>query len=149
MKLDISVFKWGERDTYSVGPLRENEVASNRIVVQSPSLEERNRSMKNGVFWDVMLCGSCMNRRFGGTSVLTRTTRRNIPEDTILLRNRSNFWHLSPSNLEFRTMGTVQKPSDSEVLPCFWDYSVMWICKMTTLCTTLFQNSFVCCLNLE
>jgi hypothetical protein len=24
-------------------------------------------TMKNGVFWDVMLCGSCKNRRFGGT----------------------------------------------------------------------------------
>jgi hypothetical protein len=24
-------------------------------------------SIKNGVFWDVMLCGSCKNRRFGGT----------------------------------------------------------------------------------
>jgi hypothetical protein len=24
--------------------------------------------MKNDVFWDVMLCGSCKNRRFGGTS---------------------------------------------------------------------------------
>jgi hypothetical protein len=23
--------------------------------------------MKNAVFWDVMLCGSCKNRRFGGT----------------------------------------------------------------------------------
>jgi hypothetical protein len=32
--------------------------------------------MKNGVFWDVMLCGSC--------KVLTRATQRNIPEDTIL-----------------------------------------------------------------
>jgi hypothetical protein len=24
-------------------------------------------TMKNGVFWDVMSCGSCKNRRFGGT----------------------------------------------------------------------------------
>jgi hypothetical protein len=24
-------------------------------------------TMKNGVFWDVTLCGSCKNRRFGGT----------------------------------------------------------------------------------
>jgi hypothetical protein len=25
------------------------------------------RYMKNGVFWDVTPCGSCRNRRFGGT----------------------------------------------------------------------------------
>jgi hypothetical protein len=24
-------------------------------------------TMKNGVFWDFMPCGSCKNRRFGGT----------------------------------------------------------------------------------
>jgi hypothetical protein len=24
-------------------------------------------TMKSGVFWDVMPCGSCKNRRFGGT----------------------------------------------------------------------------------
>jgi hypothetical protein len=24
-------------------------------------------TMKNSVFWDVMLCGSCKNRSFGGT----------------------------------------------------------------------------------
>jgi hypothetical protein len=26
--------------------------------------------MKNGVFWDVTPCGSCKNRRFGGTQRL-------------------------------------------------------------------------------
>jgi hypothetical protein len=65
-------------------------------------------TMKNAVFWDVMPCGTCKNRGFGGTYllnhqgdkyrqvkmmeaihfsetlVLTTATRRNIPEDGIL-----------------------------------------------------------------
>jgi hypothetical protein len=32
--------------------------------------------MKNDVFWDVSPCGSCKNRRFGGTSAsVIRVTR--------------------------------------------------------------------------
>jgi hypothetical protein len=30
-------------------------------------LQKSSSGMKNAVFWDVMPCGSCMNRRFGGT----------------------------------------------------------------------------------
>jgi hypothetical protein len=29
-------------------------------------------TMKNAVFWDVALCRSCVNRRFGGTFVHTK-----------------------------------------------------------------------------
>jgi hypothetical protein len=28
---------------------------------------EKTKYMSNGVFWDVTLCGSCRNRRFGGS----------------------------------------------------------------------------------
>jgi hypothetical protein len=49
--------------------------------------------MKNGVFWVVTPCGSCKNRRFGGTWRLLhqgdkRATLRNNPEDTILHSHR-------------------------------------------------------------
>jgi hypothetical protein len=82
--------------------------------------------MKNCVFWDVTPCGTCNNRRFGGrtpgllvtasvvpsspilvtlmkealnsseTSVLTRATRRNILEDTIL--EYLKIWTITPSS---------------------------------------------------
>jgi hypothetical protein len=57
-------------------------------------------TMKNVVFWDVALCRSSVNRRFGGTyrlhlqgrkicssetSVNARSTQHHIPEDDILL----------------------------------------------------------------
>jgi hypothetical protein len=45
--------------------------------------------MKNAVFWDVAPSKSSVNRRFGGTSVHTRSTRRHSPEDGILHNNNS------------------------------------------------------------
>jgi hypothetical protein len=41
-------------------------------------------TMKNAVFWDVAPCRSCVERRFGGTSVHTRSIWHHIPEDGIL-----------------------------------------------------------------
>jgi hypothetical protein len=35
-----------------------------------PSVSAKHLYIKNGVFWDVTPCGSCKNRRFGGTSRL-------------------------------------------------------------------------------
>jgi hypothetical protein len=35
------------------------------------------KSMKNGVFWDVTPCGSCKNRRFGGTWRLLHQGEKN------------------------------------------------------------------------
>jgi hypothetical protein len=40
-------------------------------------------NMKNAVFWDVAPCRSCVNRRFGGTSVHAKSIWRHIPEDGI------------------------------------------------------------------
>jgi hypothetical protein len=34
-------------------------------------------TMKNAVFWDMALCASCKNRRFGGTRLLLLQGRRN------------------------------------------------------------------------
>jgi hypothetical protein len=59
-------------------------------------------TVKNGVFWDVMPCGSCKHRRFGASvrrllvtasvvssspilvTLMKEATQRNIPEDAIL-----------------------------------------------------------------
>jgi hypothetical protein len=43
-----------------------------------------NGDYENAVFLDVAPCRSYVNRRFGGTSVHIRSTRRHIPEDGIL-----------------------------------------------------------------
>jgi hypothetical protein len=45
-------------------------------------------TMKNAVFWDLMLCDCCKIGRFGGMSALERATRRNIQEPAFLKANK-------------------------------------------------------------
>jgi hypothetical protein len=47
--------------------------------------------MKIAVLRDVTACGSCNNRRFGGTSVITEAIQRNIPEDILKNAKFSQF----------------------------------------------------------
>jgi hypothetical protein len=36
------------------------------VNISSPTFEH-STPVKNGIFWDVTLCGTCKNRRFGET----------------------------------------------------------------------------------
>jgi hypothetical protein len=58
------------------------------ISVALYSLLQAENYLKNAVFWDVATCRSCVNRRFEGTLIHTRSTRRHIPEDGILHSHR-------------------------------------------------------------
>jgi hypothetical protein len=43
--------------------------------------------MKNGFFWDVTPCGSCKNRRFGGTTLAVNDNRRTLRINTKSVAN--------------------------------------------------------------
>jgi hypothetical protein len=53
--------------------LRRSLFLSSKLYVVDPAdsimriVSRTCRNVKNGVFWDVTLCDSCENRRFGGT----------------------------------------------------------------------------------
>jgi hypothetical protein len=65
---------------------------------------------KKAVFWDVTLCGSCKNRRFGETLVLTRSTRRNIPDVGILHSHRRETSNLAMTFLPLIKWNKVSSP---------------------------------------
>jgi hypothetical protein len=71
-KLTNSVWNWEElADQWKesiIVPIRKkcDSKAGCNIYRRIPLLST-SYNMKNGVFWDVMLCGSCKNRRFEGT----------------------------------------------------------------------------------
>jgi hypothetical protein len=51
-------------------------------------------TMKNGVFWDVMPCGSCKNRGFGGTSRLLHQGDKNRwTMNVVVTSNRRTLWN--------------------------------------------------------
>jgi hypothetical protein len=50
----------------SVWTAREPETSVALPVIE-PKLSGQHIRKKNAIFWDVMPCGSCMKRRFGGT----------------------------------------------------------------------------------
>jgi hypothetical protein len=56
--------------------------------------------LKNAVFWDVAPYRYCVNRRFGGTSVYTISTRRHIPQNGIHHSHRRE-------NLKYYEYGAV------------------------------------------
>jgi hypothetical protein len=65
-----------DEDTVSshwVAPQRLDKIARNRVALfwilglNDQNTREAANDMKNAVFWDVTPCGSCKNRRFGGT----------------------------------------------------------------------------------
>jgi hypothetical protein len=101
-----------------------------------------NSDMKNGVFWVVTPCGSCKNRRFGGTwrllhqgsLVLTRATRCNNPEDTILHSHRREnlksykFWYVSYHLLQYFPNVLMTDLSACWKLGCWWCCcAVLWV----------------------
>jgi hypothetical protein len=57
-------------DQSALSPVKSAQYPLDKISVAPHSQFEqygKMKSVKNGVFWDVTPCGSCKNRRFGGT----------------------------------------------------------------------------------
>jgi hypothetical protein len=52
------------------------EQARNVIREAEEEKGEYEEKLKNVVFWDIALCGSCVNRRFGGTYRLNLQGRK-------------------------------------------------------------------------
>jgi hypothetical protein len=65
--------------------------------------------LKSGVFWDVTLCGSCKNRRFGGNQpplsimydILSLTNSTLLTADMILLCTKKNLYPIHGSHSPF------------------------------------------------
>jgi hypothetical protein len=47
------------------------------FILIRPQTNKQRNSLKNGVFWVVTPCGSCKNRRFGGTYRLHHQSEKN------------------------------------------------------------------------
>jgi hypothetical protein len=65
----------GKADTWTGLSVRHPQTSGNA---------EGSEIMEDAVLWDDASCETCIYRRFGETSVLTRTTWRHIPQDSII-----------------------------------------------------------------
>jgi hypothetical protein len=103
------------------------------------------RQLKNDVFWNVASCRYCVNRRFGGKSVHTRSTWRHIPEDGILHSHRrenlKSYMETVSSNLHYYKFDFIH----------FWSVTLVNTIKTTSFIPPsviklhlLFAHAFTC-----
>jgi hypothetical protein len=80
------------------------EEVSNKVNVSCEldrMMKEGNSLKKNGVFWVVTPCGSCKNRRFGGTwRLLHQSTGNSLVPPTLFMAvaglKNAVFWDVMP-----------------------------------------------------
>jgi hypothetical protein len=104
-------------------------------------------NQKNGVFWDVPPCGSCKNRRFGGTQRLLRSVRRLlvtasvVPSSPILVTQMKEA--LSSSETSVLTRATRRNKPEDTILHCHRRENLKSSHVSISLVWVLYDNSLL------